>query len=137
MIRTYSKLISLPTFEERFEYLKLQGKVGEETFGRDRYLNQILYKQKRWRKIRQDIIIRDKGYDLGVLGFDIYGVITVHHMNPITVEDAMEGRDWVYDPEYLISTSDITHKAIHYGDGKQLPRNVLIIRTPGDTCPWK
>ena len=136
-IRTYSELITLPTFEERYEYLRLNGRVGVDTFGFDRYLNQQLYQRSpKWRKARNTVIIRDNGCDLGVEGFEIFGKITVHHINPITMEDILYDRDWIYDPEFLICTSHNTHNAIHYGD-----KNLLITgpveRTPNDTCPWK
>ena len=135
-IRTYSELITLPTFEERYKYLKLDGIVGEETFGFDRYLNQIFYKSKEWRSIRDYVITRDNGCDLGIEGHEIFGKILIHHMNPITKEDILERSDLLLNPEYLICTIKNTHDAIHYGD-----ENLLIItppeRTKNDTCPWK
>ena len=135
-IRTYSELITLPTFEERYKYLKLDGIVGEETFGFDRYLNQIFYKSKEWRSIRDYVIARDNGCDLGIEGHEIFGKILIHHMNPITKEDILERSDLLLNPEYLICTIKNTHDAIHYGD-----ENLLIItppeRTKNDTCPWK
>lgn len=136
MIRTYSELKRIETFEGRYEYLKLFGKVGVETFGTDRYLNQILYHSQRWKRIRQKVIIRDNGCDLGVDGRDITYQIIIHHMNPITVDDILEERDWIFDPEFLISTSVYTHKAIHFGDESLLPK-LPIERRPFDTCPWK
>lgn len=135
-IRTYSELITLPTFEERFRYLKLGGVVGQETFGFDRYLNQILYKTPRWLEARDTVIIRDNGCDLAVEGFEIYGKIIVHHMNPITIDDVLQERDFIYDPEYLISTMLNTHNAIHYGD-ESLLITAPIQRTKNDTCPWR
>ena len=136
-IRTYSELITLPTFKERFNYLKLDGFVGKETFGYDRYLNQQLYQRNpRWKTARDKVIIRDNGCDLGVEGFEIFGKIIVHHMNPITMEDILNDRDWIYDPEYLICTVHNTHNAIHYGDEKLL-MTAPIVRTKNDTCPWK
>lgn len=136
-IRTYSELITLPTFEERFNYLKLDGLVGQETFGYDRYLNQHLYQRNpRWKKARDKVIIRDDGCDLGVEGYEIYGKIIVHHMNPITMDDIINDRDWIYDPEFLICTVHNTHNAIHYGDEKLL-MTAPIVRTKNDTCPWK
>jgi hypothetical protein len=136
-IRTYSELITLPTHIERFDYLKLGGSVGKETFGYDRYLNQLLYQRNsRWRKSRDEVIIRDNGCDLGVEGYEIHGKILVHHMNPITMDDILKDRDWIYDPEFLICTTHITHNAIHYGDEKILTK-APIERTPNDTCPWK
>lgn len=136
-IRRYSELIKLPTFEERFEYLKIGGSVGAETFGFDRYLNQILYNSREWKDARDIVIIRDNGCDLGVEGYEIYEQrIIVHHMNPITIEDIELRRDIVFDPEYLISTIHNTHNAIHYGD-----KNLLMLgpieRTAHDTSPWR
>lgn len=135
-IRTYSELILLPTFEERFEYLRLGGKVGEETFGCDRYLNQILYTSPEWRSLRDKIIIRDNGCDLAIDGREIYGKIMVHHMNAITVEDILRRSEFVFNPEYLISTTMNTHNAIHYGNSELLYKDP-IIRTKNDTCPWR
>ena len=135
-IKTYSELITFPTFEERYKYLKLDGIVGEETFGFDRYLNQIFYKSKEWRSIRDYVITRDNGCDLGVEGHEIFGKILIHHMNPISKKDILERSDLLLNPEYLICTIKNTHDAIHYGD-----ENLLIItppeRTKNDTCPWK
>ena len=136
MIRRYSDLIQLKTFEDRFSYLKLHGKVGEETFGLDRYLNQQLYKSRRWQNIRSQAIIRDDGCDLGIDGRQMDNYITIHHMNPISMEDIEEERDIVFDPEYLICCSSRTHKAIHFGDENLLIRDP-IIRRPNDTCPWR
>lgn len=135
-IRTYSELITLPTFEERFKYLKLNGKVGEETFGFDRYLNQIFYKSYTWLKVRDSVIIRDCGCDLGISGREIYGKILVHHMNPIEDKDLINKNDIILDPEYLICTTKNTHDAIHYGDTDLLFTDP-IIRSKNDTCPWK
>lgn len=135
-IKLYSVVILLPTLEERFEYLKLSGKVGAETFGYDRYLNQILYHDPEWRRIRNDVIIRDNGCDLGVEGHKIHGRILVHHINPITVDDVKLRRHCVFDLDNLICTSHDTHNAIHYGDVNLLPKNP-IERKPNDTCPWK
>jgi hypothetical protein len=136
MIRTYQELRRLRTFEERYRYLRLFGVVGEATFGYDRCLNQMLYTSKRWGKSRDDVIIRDKGCDLGIEGHEIYNRILVHHMNPITIEDVEMDRDYVYDPEYLICTVLNTHNAIHYGDGSLLPK-LSIERRQNDTCPWR
>lgn len=136
MIRRYSDLLQLKTFEDRFSYLKLHGKVGEETFGLDRYLNQQLYKSRRWQNIRSQVIIRDDGCDLGIDGRQMDNYITIHHMNPISMEDIEEERDIVFDPEYLICCSSRTHKAIHFGDENLLIRDP-IIRRPNDTCPWR
>lgn len=136
-IRTYSELITLPTFKERFNYLKLDGLVGKETFGYDRYINQQLYQRNpRWKKSKDKVIIRDNGCDLGVEGYEIFGKIIVHHMNPITMDDILNDRDWIYDPEFLICTVHNTHNAIHYGD-ENLLMTAPIVRTKNDTCPWK
>lgn len=137
IIRTYSELIKLPTFMERFEYLRLGGKVGEETFGFDRYLNQLLYKSPEWRGIRNYVITRDNGCDLGMPDREIRDEkIMIHHMNPITVEDILNRIDYVLDPEYLISTVMNTHNAIHYGDSELLFQDP-IVRSKNDTCPWR
>ena len=136
IIKTYSELITLPTFEERYDYLKLNGRVGESTFGYDRYLNQILYTSKEWRRFRDTIIIRDNGCDLGCEGFEFSGRATVHHINPITVEDVINRSPKVFDPENVITVSDNTHKAIHYSDSNLLIKGP-VIRTRNDTCPWK
>lgn len=135
-IRTYSELITLPTFEERYEYLRLNGAVGEETFGFDRYINQLFYKSREWRAIRDKVIIRDNGCDLGMEGHDIYGKIIVHHMNPIAKEDILTMSDFLLNPEYLICTIKNTHDAIHYGD-ENLLFKAPIERTKYDTCPWR
>ena len=135
-IRTYSELIQIPTFIERFEYLKLSGMVGETTFGGRRYLNQILYKTDKWLALRDRIIIRDNGCDLGILDRELYSRITVHHMNPITIEDILSESPFVWDPEFLITSGDITHKAIHYSNSDLLVKEP-IIRRKYDTCPWK
>ena len=135
-IRTYSELIKLPTFEERFEYLKLKSFVGKETFGYDRYINQQFYKSPRWIRLREKIILRDQGLDLACEGFEIYGRIIIHHMNPISLDDILSDTEYLMNPEYLISVSNNTHQAIHYGDIDIVP--VLPKeRTPNDTCPWK
>ncbi len=134
--RSYRELSQIPTFNERFEYLKLDGLVGEPTFGFERSMNQMLYSSSKWRRLRNQIILRDNGCDLGVEGFEIPDKIIVHHMNPMTVDDLKDFSDDVFDPEYLICVSQITHNAIHYGDSNLLPKK-LIERRPGDTCPWK
>lgn len=135
-IRTYSELSKLKTFKERFTYLRLNGFVGKETFGFDRYLNQVFYKSAKWRSIRDFVIVRDNGCDLGIEGREIYGKIIIHHMNPITIQDIEHESDFLLDPEFLISTVHETHNAIHYGD-----ENLLILapieRKPNDTCPWR
>lgn len=135
-IKTYSELIQLPTFEERFRYLKLDGKVGETTFGFDRYLNQIFYGSSEWKAVRDRVIVRDLGCDLGIEGREIYGRILIHHMNPITIKDVKEGSDFLLNPEYLISTYKTTHDAIHYGD-ESLLITAPVTRSKNDTCPWK
>lgn len=136
--RTYSELIMLPTFKERFNYLKLNGQVGESTFGFDRYLNQMFYRLPEWRKIRNQVIIRDQGCDLGVIGREIPNgaKIIVHHINPMSTKDIANKLDWILDPEYLISTMKNTHDAIHYGDESILYSDP-VERMPGDTCPWR
>ena len=136
IIKTYSELITLPTFEERFAYLQLNGVVGRDTFGFDRYLNQIFYRSKRWRSIRDQIIIRDNGCDLGVEGYDIYGKILIHHINPITLDDIERESEFLLNPEYLITTTHNTHNAIHYG-GESLLSTMPIERVKNDTCPWR
>lgn len=135
-IRTYSELIKIPTFKDRFEYLQLDGKVGEETFGFDRYLNQIFYKSPEWKAVRDFVIIRDQGCDLAMEGHEIFGRILVHHMNPIRIEDIVNRSKYLIDPEYLICTIKNTHDAIHYGDGSLLITGP-IERTKNDTCPWR
>lgn len=137
-IKTYSELITLPTFEERYRYLRIGGKVGEETFGFDRYLNQRFYRSDEWREVRDYVIIRDNGCDLGMSDREIpRGVkILVHHMNPITIEDVMNRSRFLLDPEYLISTIKNTHDAIHYGD-ESLLITAPIERRKNDTCPWR
>ena len=135
-IRTYSELILLPTFKERYQYLRLSGIVGEETFGFDRYLNQAFYKSDEWLRVRDEVIIRDNGCDLGVDGHEIYGRILIHHMNPITKEDILQKTDMLLNPEYLISTVKRTHDAIHYGD-EGLLIDSPVERTKNDTCPWR
>ena len=136
MIRTYSELVSLPTFKERYEYLRLNGSVGLDTFGFDRYLNQEFYRSKGWKSIRDQVILRDNGCDLGVDGYEIYGRIVIHHMNPILQTDILDRTQLLLDPDYLICTTHATHNAIHYGDEGLLPREP-VERTRNDTCPWK
>lgn len=136
MIRTYSELVSLPSFKERYEYLRLNGSVGSDTFGSDRYLNQEFYRSKEWKSIRDQVIIRDNGCDLGVDGYEIYGRIVIHHMNPILQTDILDRTQLLLDPDYLICTTHATHNAIHYGDEGLLPREP-VERTRNDTCPWK
>ena len=135
-VRTYHELIALPTFKERFEYLKLSGSVGKQTFGFERYLNQKFYKSVEWRQLRDKIITRDRGCDLAMDGYDIVGRIYIHHMNPIEVDDIREATEYLLNPDYLITTTHDTHNAIHYGDGSLLVTEP-IERKPNDTCPWK
>ena len=135
-IRTYSELIHIPTFEERFEYLKLLGQVGNETFGFDRYLNQKFYRSKEWKDLRNHIFIRDNGCDLGIEGRDIFGSYLIHHMNPISIDDISDSTEYLLNPEYLITVTSNTHNAIHYGD-KSLLVTEPIERKIGDTCPWR
>lgn len=136
IIRIYTELSELPTFEERFEYLKLSGKVGAETFGFDRIFNQKFYSSYEWKRIRNFVISRDLGCDLGVDGYEIQNGIFIHHMNPITLDDIEKRTEILLNPNYLICTSFETHNAIHYGDVSQAVRKP-IERTPNDTCPWK
>lgn len=136
MMRTYSELIKIPTFNERYEYLKLSGVINEETFGDKRYLNQIFYQTPEWRTARRKAIARDLGNDLACEGWPIHGKIYIHHMNPITIEDILNRSPKLLDPENLICCSDMTHNAITYGDWNQLPKEYQE-RRPGDTCPWK
>lgn len=135
-IKTYSELITIPTFEERFEYLQLKGSVGKDTFGYDRYLNQVLYRSPEWKRLRNQIIIRDCGCDLACDGYDVYGKVLIHHLNPITVEDVLARSRKVFDPNNLVCVSHNTHNAIHYGDVDLLVTGP-IIRTKNDTCPWR
>lgn len=136
MIRTYDELIRLSTFEERFKYLKLDGAIGDSTFGFDRYINQRFYKSQKWKTIRDEIIIRDNGCDLAMDGYAIFGKIIVHHMNPIKVKDITEYTEYLTDPNYLICTSITTHNALHYGN-ENILQKVPIERTKNDTCPWR
>lgn len=136
LIRCYRELKRLTTFDERYEYLRIGGLVGDSTFGFERYLNQMLYTSQMWRCARDKVIIRDNGCDLGMDGFSIQGQIIVHHMNPITVEQIEKSSDELFDPEFLICVSLNTHNAIHYGDKSLLPQ-LPINRKPGDTCLWR
>ena len=135
-IKTYSELSKLTTFEERYRYLRLGGRVGEETFGFDRWINQMFYKDPEWLKIRDEVIIRDNGCDLGIEGREIYSRIIVHHMNPITKADILDRSEFLLNPEYLICTVKNTHDAIHYGD-KNLLITLPMERNVNDTCPWR
>ena len=140
MSKTYSELMQLPTIEERFEYLKLGGSVGEATFGSERYLNQILYHDSKWKEARRRAILRnsdgDNCFDLGLAGYPIRGLIFVHHINRITKDDILRRDSKLFDPENLICCSKKTHDAIHYGDSSLLP-GPFVERKAGDTCPWK
>lgn len=135
MIRRYSALRRLHTFEARFRYLRLKGSVGRESFGFDRHINQAFYRSREWRNVRDFVIVRDNGCDLGVDGYEIHSDILVHHMNPMEPESIVHGDPRILDPEYLITTTHTTHNAIHYGDEKQIPRQ-LVERRPGDTQLW-
>ena len=136
MIKTYSELITLPTFEERFRYLELDGQVGDETFGFDRYLNQKFYRSAEWKKVRQEVILRDGGCDLGIDDRPIFGKVLIHHINPVSIDAIKQKEDWVLNPEFLICTCKRTHDAIHYSD-----ESILFVepieRTPNDTCLWR
>ena len=136
-MRTYTELSQLETFMERFNYLKLEGVIGEDTFGFDRYLNQVFYRSQEWRHVRDIVIVRDNGNDLGVNGFTIpKRNLIVHHMNPICIEDILKRKENILNPEYLICVSRSTHQAIHYGNLDLLPKDI-VDRKPNDTCPWK
>lgn len=135
-IKTYSEMISFSSWDERFNYLKLDGAVGHDTFGSERFLNQVFYSSKEWASIRNQIIIRDLGCDLGITGFDIFGKILIHHMNPITVSDIVNRSKYLLDPEYLVCVSHDTHNAIHFGTDKSVS-NIFVERYPNDMCPWK
>ena len=136
-IRTYTELSKLSTFKERYQYLRLGGRVGKETFGFDRWINQFFYQRSReWKRVRDHIIVRDNGCDLGVRGYEIHGKIIVHHLNPISMEDFEKESEFLLEPEFLICTTHNTHNAIHYGDENLLITGP-IIRTQNDTCPWK
>lgn len=139
MILTYKELIRLPTFEERLSYLLLHGRVGAETFGFDRWLNQHFYRSEEWKKLRREIIIRDNGCDLGVEGYDIQGAILVHHMNPIVADDIVNCTPYLLNPDFLVCTSFNTHQAIHYQNAELLKVAPIYPteRKPNDTCPWK
>lgn len=136
MTRFYTRLSKLTTFEERYKYLQLGGNVGEETFGFDRFINQNFYRSQEWRSIRDYVIVRDNGCDLGIEGYEIHGKIYIHHMNPILVNDFETQSKFLLDPEYLISTTHQTHNAIHYGD-ESLLMKAPIERNINDTCPWR
>lgn len=135
-IKTYSELMKLDTYEDRLNYLKLHGNVGEDTFGFDRYMNQQFYKSKEWQNIRNEVIARDYGRDLGLEDHEIRGQVVIHHMNPITSDDIKNSTDYLLNPEYLVCVSKDTHNAIHYGTAT-INQNKFIERTPNDTCPWR
>lgn len=136
MIRTYQHLLTLPTFEDRFQYLKLSGRVGEDTFGFDRYFNQRFYRSKEWRDIRNYVITRDNGCDLAIPDREIYDRIFIHHMNPINIDDIRDASDYLLNPDYLITVSKLTHDAIHYSDASILQSSKPTIRIAGDTKLW-
>lgn len=136
MIKTYSELIKIPSYIERYHYLKLSGKVGDETFGRERFLNQVLYSSVKWKQFRRDIIIRDDGLDLACDGYNISGKILIHHLNPITIDEVVNNAPSLFDPENVVCASLGTHNAIHYGD-ESLLFVELVERKPNDTCPWR
>ena len=135
MIRSYSELSRIVGFDERFDYLKLNGAVGRSTFGFDRYINQKFYTSYEWKRARNQVILRDDGCDLGVPGYEIYGQLLIHHINPMGIDDIIHGEEWIFDPEYLITTTQNTHNAIHFGSDKLLPKTV-IARSPHDTKLW-
>ena len=136
MLRTYSELLTIPTYEERFDYLNLNGVVGKDTFGFNRYLNQAFYQSEEWKRLRNHIIVRDSGCDMAMDGYEIKGSIYIHHLNPITVEDVLNRSPDIINPEFLVCVSYNTHNAIHYGNKELLPKGPTV-RTPNDTCPWK
>ncbi len=136
MIRSYSELIKMESFEDRYNYLRLRGEVGVDTFGFDRIFNQMFYRSKEWKDIRNKVILRDNGCDLGVKGREIFSNALVHHMNPISLGDIENNTDILLNPEYLITVSHQTHNAIHFGDEKLLVKDP-VVRTRNDTCPWK
>lgn len=135
IVRRYSELRRLDTFEERFKYLALHGDVGTATFGFDRQINQMFYRSREWKSVRHQVIVRDNACDLGVEGFDIHGPLLIHHMNPMTVDDIRHGDDSILDPQFLVTVSHRTHNAIHFGDERQLPRP-FVPRRAGDTKLW-
>lgn len=135
-MRTFTELSKLKTFEERFRYLELEGSVGSDTFGFDRYMNQNFYTSREWRTVKREVILRDNGCDLGVDGYTIFGRVIVHHMNPIAPEDILKRTELLLNPEFLICVSHTTHNAIHYGTEDLLPKGP-ITRKPNDTCPWR
>lgn len=137
MTRTYDELCLIKSFEDRFAYLNLQGSVGKDTFGFDRYLNQSLYRSKEWKRTRDIVIARDDGCDMGLKDHPIFGRIVIHHMNPLSIADIENGNPDIFNPRFLICVSYDTHNAIHYGDIELIRRDEVVIRRPNDTCPWK
>ena len=135
-MKSYTELLRIPSFVARYEYLKLSKRIGEETFGYDRYLNQALYSSRRWRSVRDKVLIRDNGCDMAHPDYPIGYKVFVHHMNPISIEDIEDERGFVFDPEYLVCVSNSVHNAIHFGDSSLLPKEP-VIRRPNDTCPWR
>lgn len=135
LIKTYSELSKLQTFDDRFDYLRLGGSVGQATFGFDRYINQQFYTSRQWKDVRNHVIVRDNGCDLGVIGYEIHVGILIHHINPMVPDDIIHAEEWILDPDFLITTTHNTHNAIHYGDKSLIPK-VVTERTPGDTKLW-
>lgn len=135
MTKSYRELCRYQTFEDRYEYLRLYGTVAHETFGFDRYINQDFYSSREWKAVRQQVVIRDNGCDLGVPGYEINGTVLIHHINPMASDDIIHGADWILDPEFLITTTPNTHNAIHYGDATMLPKP-FVPRQRGDTRLW-
>jgi hypothetical protein len=133
--RTYAELSRIDSFEDRFEYLRLHGEVGRSTFGFDRFVNQRFYQSREWKSARDFVIVRDQGCDLGVPEYEIHGELLVHHINPIVLDDIVHGEEWIFDPEFLITTTHATHNAIHYSDASLLPK-IVVSRRPGDTKLW-
>jgi hypothetical protein len=136
MSKSYSELILFDNFQDRFDYLRIRGYVGEETFGHDRYLNQMLYRSKEWRDFRRRVIIRDNGCDLGIPGHEIFDQVLIHHINPLSLDDVFNRSPLIFDMDNVICVSHDTHNAIHYGNEQYLS-TVPTERRPGDTCPWK
>lgn len=134
-IRSYSELRKLKTFDERFDYLRLKGDIGRSTFGFDRYINQEFYTSYEWKMARNRVIMRDNGCDLGIPGYEINGALLIHHINPMSVDDIVHGEDWIFNPEYLITTTQNTHNGIHYGNYSSLPK-IVTVRSPKDTKLW-
>ena len=136
-IKTYSELTKLTSFEERLNYLRLYGNIGYETFGHDRYINQMFYKSREWEHIRHEVIVRDSCCDMALPGFEIYGKVFIHHMNPLVINDIISSTENLLNPEYLITVSHSTHNLIHYGNDGSIKSSVIAERKPFDTCPWR